>query len=176
MRYTWGYAIFHWFIHYFLTIMLVTFSGIVIFPIFLPYTLFGFYMADNIVDHLVIIVISSLPDLDHLPALRKFGRKKYMKVEKRYVAPLHNFFFLAAFSVAASFSLLFISKVMGVLFFAIALHLLWDILEDILIFKISFRRWEKTWGLDRHAMDDLYKELVEGESPQKENQDSNGTS
>ncbi|MFH0711147.1 MAG: hypothetical protein V1944_01060 [Candidatus Aenigmatarchaeota archaeon] len=139
--------------------MLVTLSGIVIFPIFMPYTLFGYYLKNNIVDQFIVIVISSLIDLDHLPALKRFGAKKFKFVQKRYVAPLHNFFFLSLFSATSAFSALFLSKTMGVLFFAVALHLIWDIFEDVVIFKTSFRRWEKTWGLDTKQLEDSFKEF-----------------
>jgi hypothetical protein len=44
------------------------------------------------------------------------------------------------------------------------LHLLWDIFEDVIVFKTSFRRWEKTWGLEAKQLEDLYKELQSASS------------
>jgi hypothetical protein len=140
--------------------MLVAVSGIVIFPIFISYTLFGIDIKANVVDYFVIIVISSLIDLDHLPTLKKFGSKKYLLAQKRFPSPLHNFFFLCFFSIASAFTLIFISKAIGILIFSIVLHMLWDISEDVFIFRTSYRRWEKTWGLDRKEMEDMYNELL----------------
>ncbi|MBS3055736.1 MAG: hypothetical protein J4452_04595 [Candidatus Aenigmarchaeota archaeon] len=175
MRYSWSYGIFHWFVHYSLTILFLAIVDIKIFPNFFPFNFFtyGFTIVDyhstgNILDILSVLFVSSLVDFDHLPALRFFGRKKYIHEEKRYVAPLHNFFFLAVFSIAASFSLLFFSKVMGVLFFSIVLHMMWDILEDVLVFKVNFRKWEKTWGINIKEMEDTYNELTKPETPKKD--------
>jgi len=160
-NYSWLYGIFHWFVHYSLAWMLVAVSGIVIFPIFISYTLFGIDIKANVVDYFVIIVISSLIDLDHLPTLKKFGSKKYLLAQKRFPSPLHNFFFLCFFSIASAFTSIFISKAIGILIFSIVLHMLWDISEDVLIFRTSYRRWEKTWGLDRKEMEDMYNELLQ---------------
>lgn len=169
-RYPWYYGIFHWFVHYFLTIMLVAISGIVIIPIFLPYTLFGIYMKNNIVDHFIVIVISSLIDLDHLPILKKFGFRRYLFAEKRIVTPLHNFFVLSVLAIISALSAIFISKALAVVIFSVALHLIWDMIEDVFIFRTTFRRWEKTWGLDAKDLEDAYNELIQFEAlqPKKE--------
>jgi hypothetical protein len=159
-NYTWYYGIFHWFVHYVLTILLVTFSGIVIFPIFLPYTLFGFYMKNNILDHFLVIVISSLIDLDHLPVFKRFGFERALFAQKRLVSPLHNFLFLSSISILSAISAMFFSKTIAVILFSVALHMLWDIFEDVVVFKTSFRRWEKTWGLNTKDMEDTYNEIL----------------
>jgi hypothetical protein len=141
--------------------MLVTFSGIVIFPVYLPFTLFGIYFNSNIIDHALFILLTSLIDLDHLPVLEKFGVKKVLFAQKRLVSPLHNFFFLSVTAMISAFSAIFISKVVAVLFFSLALHMIWDIFEDVVIFKTSFRRWEKTWGLDTKDLEQAYNDLKE---------------
>lgn len=156
--------------HYTLTILFVAFAQISIFPIYLPYYLFGYYMQNNIVDIFFIIVISSLIDLDHIEFFKKFGVKKYVWAQKRLVSPLHNFFFLSLFAIASAFSALFVSKLLAIMIFSIVLHLLWDIFEDVFIFRSSFRRWEKTWGLDKGDMEKTYNEFlqIEAQQPKKE--------
>jgi hypothetical protein len=168
--YSWAYGIFHWFIHYTLTILLIAAVQIQIFPFYLPYYLFGYYMQDNIADIFFIIVVSSLIDLDHVAFFRKFGVKKYIWAQKRLAAPLHNFFFLSIFAVSSAFCALFVSKLLAVMLFSVVLHLLWDIFEDVFIFRSSFRRWEKTWGLDRSDMEKTYNELlqIEAQQPKRE--------
>ena len=159
-NYSWGYGLLHWVMHYILAIMLVAFSGIVIVPISFSFTFFGVCIKPNLIDFFIVIVISSLIDLDHMPVLRKFGARKYILAQKRLVSPLHNFFFLSVFAVASAFSAIFISKVLAVLIFALVLHLLWDIVEDVVIFKTPFRRWENTWGLKKKDIEETYDQVV----------------
>lgn len=123
-------------------------------------------MKNNIFDHFLVIVISSLIDLDHLPVLKKFGFKKVIFAEKRIVTSLHNFFFLSFFSITSAFVAIFISKVLGILIFSLALHMIWDIVEDVVVFRTSFRRWEKTWGLDTKELEEAYNEFLQAESSQ----------
>jgi len=158
--YSWEYGILHWIMHYILAIMLVAFSGIVIVPIYFSFDLFGIYIETNFIDYFIVIVITSLIDLDHIPVLRKFGARKYILAQKRLVSPFHNFFFLSIFAIASAFSAIFISRTLAVLIFAIVLHLIWDILEDVLIFKTPFRRWENTWGLKKKDIEETYDQLV----------------
>jgi hypothetical protein len=152
--------------HYSLTWLIVASSGIVIFPIFIPYTLFGIDIKANVVDHFVAMVICSLIDLDHIPAFKKFGPRKYILAEKRFPSPLHNFFFLSIFSILSAFTAIFISKIIGILIFTIVLHMLWDIFEDVFIFRTSYRRWEKTWGLNKKDMEEIYNEILKIEPEQ----------
>lgn len=169
-NYSWYYGIFHWFVHYILTIAFVTAANISIVPIYTPFTLFGMYFRGNIVDQFIVIVISSLIDLDHLFILKKFGFKRYIWAEKRVVAPLHNFFVLAVLSVITAFSAIFVSKIVSVILFAVVLHIIWDMIEDVFIFRTSFRKWEKTWGLNQRDLEQTYNEVLqmEAQQPKKE--------
>jgi len=176
-NYSWSYGIFHWFVHYLLTVMLWWASGIVIFPFYITTTLFGNLWQPHIVDYFVVIVISSLVDLDHLFVLKKFGFKKYIWAENsmkskitRIVSPLHNFFFLSTLSILSAFMALFVSQFVAVLLFAVVLHILWDIFEDVFIFRTSFRKWEKTWGLDKKDLELTYNDIMQmqAEQPKKE--------
>jgi hypothetical protein len=154
-NYSWKYGIFHWIIHFLLAIMLVKFSGISIVPN-QPYR-----------DYAIVIIFTSLIDLDHIQVLKKFGLKKYIWAEKRLPSPLHNFFFLSILGISSAFLAIFVSKTLSVLIFSVALHLIWDIIEDVFIFKTSFRRWEKTWGLNTKDIQELYNELLQIESQKK---------
>jgi hypothetical protein len=55
---------------------------------------------------------------------------------------------------------IFFSKDAGVLLFVIVAHMLWDIAEDVFMFQVSFRRWERTWGLNKKDLQDTYNELI----------------
>ncbi len=148
--YSWGYGIFHWFIHYVLAWALVMVSG------------FSFHPS-NFGDMTIMFVATSLIDLDHLTVLKKFGVKRYLFSEKRLVMPLHNFFFLSVFAMASAISAIFLSRNLAILLLAPILHIAWDVAEDVFIFRTSFRRWEKTWGLDTKDMEDAYNEILENE-------------
>jgi hypothetical protein len=158
-NYTWYYGLFHWAIHFLLTILIIWTSGIEIFPLYAFITIYGREFSVNIVDYLVAILITMLIDLDHITVWRKVGIKRVVHVQKKLISPVHNFFFLSFFSILAAISSLFLSKVAGVLLFVIVAHMLWDIYEDVFIFQVSFRRWEKTWGLNKKDLEDAYNDL-----------------
>jgi hypothetical protein len=160
-NYTWGYGIFHWFLHYVLTWLVVILSGVHIFPIVLPLDLFGTVFLVNYVDIFLGCVITTLIDADHLAVVFKLGFKRVVFAQKRLVEPFHNFFFLSLFSIITAIIALFISKEVAALIFLIPLHMIWDIIEDVFIFKTSFRRWEKTWGLSTKDLEDAYNELMQ---------------
>jgi hypothetical protein len=143
-NYSWGYGIFHWFVHVTLTVVLVLISGISIFPNY-SFSVWG----TNLFDIIFAIIFSSLIDLDHLLVLLKLGPKYFILAQKKIPSPLHNFFFLFIFSFISLLSGLFISRVLAVLILSIVLHMIWDLLEDFLIFRINDGRWWKIF--DTHA-------------------------
>jgi len=163
-NYTWLYGIFHWFVHYSMTILIVLYSGIVVIPFFIPVDFFGATFSINIIDIILACTLATIIDLDHLPVLKKFGFNKVVFAQKRLVSPLHNFFFLSFTSILSAFMAIFISKEIGVLVFVLIVHLLWDIFEDVFIFRTGFRRWEKTWGLNKEDMEKTYNELLQIEA------------
>lgn len=159
-NYTWGYGIFHWFIHYVLALLVLVISNIHIFPIYLQLTLFGNVFLINYADIFIVCLITTLIDVDHLAVVFKLGFRRVVFAQKRLVSPLHNFFFFSLFSIITAIIAIFISKGLAVLFFLIPLHMVWDVAEDVFIFKASFRRWEKTWGLSTKDLEDAYNELM----------------
>jgi hypothetical protein len=62
---------------------------------------------------------------------------------------------------------IFVSRFLAVVVFSIALHLIWDITEDVVMWRTSFRRWEKTCGLDTKDLEDAYNELLQYEAQQQ---------
>jgi len=133
-------------------------------------TIFRTTYVVNIADYILAFSIATLIDLDHWPVLKKFGFMKVTFAEKRLIQPLHNFFFLSFFSILSAFFTLFVAKELGILVFVIVAHMIWDIFEDVLIFRTSFRRWEKTWGLNTEDLERTYNELLYAEAtePKKE--------
>jgi len=142
----------------------------VLFPLFIPIDFFGRVFQVDIGDYLIGLVLASIVDLDHIAVLRKFGFKKVVFAQKRLVQPLHNFFFIAVSAILSAFIALFVSKDLAAAIFIITAHLLWDIFEDVLVFGVSFRRWEKTWGLDQEELEKTYNEFlsIEAEKPKKQ--------
>jgi hypothetical protein len=45
--------------------------------------------------------------------------------------------------------------------------MIWDMIEDILIFKTSFRKWEKTWGIGTKELKDMWREMKRLEKEMK---------
>lgn len=159
-KYSWLYGIFHWFMHYLLSVVLLAYANITVIPIYFDLNLFGSVLSVNVLDYVLIIIITTLIDIDHIPVFKKFGVRKYMLAQKRLVSPLHNFFVLSIFSIATAFLAIYVSMTAAVFTFAIVVHLIWDIVEDVLIFGATFRRWEKTWGINSKDIEDAYDTLV----------------
>lgn len=163
-NYSYRYGVFHWLIHYLLIILLVEASEFILVEDYTYYDFFGISIGIGILNYIIPLLITSLIDLDHLQVLMKFGPKNYVHAQKRLVSPLHNFFFLSFFSIVSAFSAIFISRVLAILTFTFVVHLLWDMFEDVFIFRTSFRRWEKTWGLNKKDIEEAYKTLVQPNS------------
>ncbi|MEM5834489.1 MAG: hypothetical protein QXQ69_01410 [Candidatus Aenigmatarchaeota archaeon] len=114
------YAAFHWFIHFFLVFLLANFLNA------------DFYSL------LLIFFSSVFIDLDHLPILLKKGIRGIITFEKPRKYLFHNFFFLVFF---ASLSILPIYFLLRLVFFSLFLHLIWDLVEDVLIFRLGTKHW-----------------------------------
>lgn len=88
-----------------------------------------------------------LVDFDHIPIWRERGIRGYLKLRsmdefgkpRRY--KLHNFFLVIG-SLGGSLLMMFDSFFyIGLFFASLAVHLLWDFLEDILIFDMGYGHW-----------------------------------
>ena len=161
MRYTWYYGIFHWFIHYVIVIALVwssSFHLINNFTVQIP--LFGYVLQANVADYLLLGLFSSLVDLDHLTVYRKYGRRGiFAFATKRITYPVHNFFFLSLFAGISAFAGIFGLRTLSIILFTPVLHMAWDMFEDTFIFKTSYRKWEKTWGLKTKDLEKLWDDM-----------------
>jgi hypothetical protein len=123
-----AYAAIHWFFHFL--------------PVIFLYSSFKFSSSQLFAMLLSVAII----DIDHLPRIRELGWKKWLKESTNFRAPrkycLHNLFSLSLFSVL---SLLILDKkyfLFGICSLLIALHLLWDFLEDVFIFKMGYKHWK----------------------------------
>ena len=94
-----------------------------------------------------IVLGTAIIDADHVPLWRERGIRGYLKLRsmeefgkpRRYM--MHNFFFLIG-SLGGSMLLMIRDFFpVGLFCAALALHLLWDFVEDILIFDMGYGHW-----------------------------------
>lgn len=121
------YFLFHILVHLFLVVL-----------IFFVFQLSSFNL-------LLVIIVSGLIDLDHISFIKKHGIDAWIKVwsshsPKSY--PLHNFVAIFIFSIASFLVLIPKLFSLGICFLAIAVHLLWDLFEDAIIFKMGIEHWK----------------------------------
>ncbi len=162
MIYTWRYGIFHWLIHYAIAYALVWLFDFHLVNFIIPVTVLGYTFYANIIDHLIFYVAVSIVDLDHLPIFRKFGvRGIFFFGAKRISLTLHNFFILCLFASVSAFTALVGIKPLAILLFGPVAHMAWDMFEDAFVFRVSYRKWEKTWGLKTKELQQMWEEMQE---------------
>ncbi len=104
-------------------------------------------LATDYVKLAIIIVGTAVADLDHIPLWIERGIKGYLElrsieefgIPRKY--PLHNLMILLG---TIGGSILIVVKpyfLIGLFFSAVSLHLLWDLVEDLAIFKMGYRHW-----------------------------------
>jgi hypothetical protein len=123
------YAFFHWLVHILLAFILASF------------------VASNFSEYLLIFLFTFLIDFDHFSLIKKHGifgtiwlrAVTEFKKPRKYI--LHNFYFIVFLSL---FSLIFYFLNFSAWKFALAvlLHLLWDLFEDAIIFKMGVGHWK----------------------------------
>jgi hypothetical protein len=122
------YAFFHWFVH-----------------LLLAFTLAAL-VASNFSEYFLIFLFTFLIDLDHMPLIRKHGifGTIWLRAVTEFKKPrkyfMHNiyFVFLLFLLVLVSFHFKFFA---WKIFLAILIHLLWDLFEDVIIFKMGIEHW-----------------------------------
>ncbi len=84
-----------------------------------------------------------LIDIDHLPALRRYGLRSLMdfSVLKKY--PLHNLVIYGALLYAGVLSFSLGEVVAGTAFVSVFLHMTWDLFDNIVIFRL--KGWREMW-------------------------------
>jgi hypothetical protein len=98
----------------------------------------------DFVQLLLVLLASAAVDLDHLPFIRKKGVKYWVKVWGNHIIksyPLHNFTMIVIFSIGSLFAFDQQLFLIGICSLSAALHLIWDLIEDVLIFRMGFRHW-----------------------------------
>lgn len=122
------YAIFHWSFHLFFVILISLVFKLDFFNFLLAFLAAGFI------------------DIDHMSKIKKLGligwAKKSMEFHIPRKYPLHNFLFLFILFIL-SFLVLFDQLFsLGIIFLSMFCHLLFDFLEDVLIFRMGTRHWK----------------------------------
>ena len=115
----------------------------------LTIVLFIYYFFHLNTTSLLIAILGSIwIDFDHIFLVKKIGIRGYFDLRtgtelgKPRQYPLHNFLVITIAGMF-SFALFNPSKyLLGLFFLATFLHLCWDLLEDVIIFKISRNHWE----------------------------------
>lgn len=124
-----GYLLFHGFVHL-LIIALI----------------FYVFQLDYL-NLFLVFLTSALVDADHLPFIKKYGWKHWFKIAWKTHEPrgypLHNIFILAIFLVVSLLILILYPQffILGILLLSVALHLVWDLFEDVVIFKMGIKHW-----------------------------------
>lgn len=102
------------------------------------------------IDYTKLVIIAfgtAVVDLDHVLLWKERGIRGYLRLRAfvEYGKPrrykFHNLLVLfAAFGGSLS-TLVYDYFLIGLFFVAIALHLLWDLFEDLVIFKMGYGHW-----------------------------------
>jgi hypothetical protein len=185
MKYNLAYGTFHWLFHFFLASLLVWVTGFhltntivtfdllnFIIPIKLLHINTSYITQLNFGDLLIVYAITAIIDADHLKVYKRWGRKGLFRfAQSRITYPLHNFFSLSIFGILAAFSAVLFSRELAILLLVPVIHMLWDMFEDVFIFRSTYRKWEKTWGIGSKELEDMWKELEKIEKEMKQ-QDS----
>jgi hypothetical protein len=162
------YTIFHWFIHLLISHLLTFFSGFRLINYTIDFQIFNITVNFPIFDYILIYIFGNIIDLDHIKVLRKYGIEGLLKfAKKRIQYPLHNFLIIASFSLVSSILALANIRELSIILLAPVFHLLWDMVEDVFIFKVSYRKWEKTWGIGTKELEILWKEMQKLEKKSK---------
>jgi len=95
---------------------------------------------------ILVLFAQCVIDLDHIPFLKKRGIKYWFKtawvsqVPRKY--PFHNFLSIIISLVCSILILDPRLSFVGLCFLSITLHLLWDLVEDVFIFKLGMSHWK----------------------------------
>jgi hypothetical protein len=186
MNYRFYYGLFHWLMHYLIISIVVWVTGFHMVNIIIPINLVNlivpvnlisavthtsippYYLQSNIADLFIVFMLTTFVDWDHLMVFRKYGRKGIFRfAQSRITYPLHNFFFLSLFGIASAFTAIMVSRTLAILLIVPVVHMLWDMFEDVFIFRTTYRKWEKTWGIGSRDLEELWKELEKNDKGQK---------
>ena len=113
----------------------------------LLYLIFQPNLSINLTKLIPIALGTVVVDLDHIPLWIEKGLRGYLKLRsmeefgkpRRYA--IHNFFFLIGSLGGCLFLMLPETIPLGLFSAAFAIHLIWDFLEDIVIFDMGYGHW-----------------------------------
>lgn len=122
------YAFFHWLVHLLLACIII-------------------YFYPNLTDALFILFFTVAIDIDHFYLIKKYGFFGTLwlraviefKKPRRYV--LHNIKFIIFSLIALLLSFYYKIKFFQIMFASFLFHMIWDLFEDVIIFKIGIKCW-----------------------------------
>ncbi|MDI6798911.1 MAG: hypothetical protein QMD12_02870 [Candidatus Aenigmarchaeota archaeon] len=94
---------------------------------------------------LLVFFSATIIDADHLPFIKRKGIKNWIRVWRSHIPksyPLHNFLTILIFFIASFLIFNKESFILGICSLSAALHLIWDFVEDVFIFKIGIKHWK----------------------------------
>ncbi|MCS7123505.1 MAG: hypothetical protein RMJ17_02960 [Candidatus Aenigmarchaeota archaeon] len=152
-----AYIFIHWFVHFTITHLITYFTKFSIIDYSIKIWIFDYL----IFDYLIMYVATILIDLDHLIVLKKTNISALIKLSKvRVPFPFHNFFFLSILSLTSLFLVLCSLKNFGIILLAPISNLLYDFVEDLIIFKTGYKKWKRRWGVDINTLEKLLKKKI----------------
>lgn len=119
-----AYGVFHWAVHFLLAFVLAILLDL------------------NRSGYLLVFSATVFVDLDHVPAMLRDGIKNILSFDKAMKFPLHNLYFLGFCFVLSIILLIDSFLFLGSVFAAVALHMVWDLAEDMIIFKMGMNHWK----------------------------------
>jgi prepilin signal peptidase PulO-like enzyme (type II secretory pathway) len=112
-----------------------------------PFTV-SYFFRISLLQFIIVLASAVIIDLDHLSLVKRYGirgafrkvvLKGFSKVRKY---PLHNFAILTVSALSAFVFLYEGFFIAGMFSLAIFFHLIWDLLEDVVIFKVGIDHWK----------------------------------
>lgn len=107
----------------------------------------GYFLNLNFSGYLIALLATFLIDLDHISLIRKYGIKgsiylrTVLEFSKPRKYPLHNIATIIVSGILTFTSFYHRFLFLGVVFLAVFLHMLWDLLEDVIVFKMGIKHW-----------------------------------
>jgi hypothetical protein len=109
--------------------------------------LIAFYFDLNLIGYFLIFTFTFLPDLDHLPLIKKYGilGAFYLRAVKEFKKPrkyaFHKMYFIALFLISYIISYFYKILYFEIIFLTFLVHMFWDLFEDLTILKIGVKHW-----------------------------------
>ena len=143
------YYITHWFFHLSIATIIIL--------------LINLYQTNKKILNLALFYFGViLIDIDHLPTFLKFGIKGIEVASRVRVNHFfHNLYFIVFLALLSIISYNYINKNLGFWLLAPLSNILYDFLEDMIIFKVSYKKWLTMKPVDKKTLERIIRELEE---------------